>query len=373
MTITTVGGGLGSTFALQPETAYATIVVSPAWKFLEPNSVTPKKVKVPKQSSGLAGGRMTDMVSRRVIVEQEATVSAPFDFCYSGGFTTLINQISSTLAAGAAGVQTAGNGIYSAGARLQPAAPVYGYTHTFRNSIAGRSAAIQIGLPTTDGILRQHDALGCKPTKYTFDCKAGDILTVATEWDARVLEDPLITASYQGYPNGAGQTPYTQAAPSYVVQSPAHFAQAQIQVGATVAAASTATPVDGVTGFNLSVERKLNTKRQYFGNAGLKDEQITSDVVAFTGTITSDYVNKATWADAFYSDTPQVVIATFAAGALAGTVPAIQFVMQNMFLNDTSPAATNKDVIGTSFPFVCLYDLANEPLTIILQTTDATV
>lgn len=372
MPVNTIGAGLGASFALVEEASYGVVVASPTWKFFEPNVVTPKKAKMVKQSSGLAAGRYVDVTSRRVVTERSATVSATFDYCYQGRFTTLINQISSSYATGGAGAQTAGNGIYSAGARVTPSGSTYGYTHTFRNSIAGRSAAMQIGLPTTDAVLRQYDVLGAKPTKLTWDCKAGDILSLATEWDARVLEDPLITASYEGYPNGAGQTPYTQATPSYVVQNPAHFAQAQVQIGATVAAASAATPIDGVTGFNLSVERKLNVNRQYYGNAGLKDEQITNDVVAITGTMTSDFVNKTYWADAFYSDTPQVVIVTYAAGALSGTVNAVQFVMQNVYLNDTSPAAANKDVINTSFPFVCLYDLVNEPLTVIVQTTDAT-
>lgn len=372
MTITTVGSGLGASFALVDEASYGVVVVTPAWKFYEPNSITPKKVKVTKQSSGLAAGRMVDSPARRVVVEQSATVAAPMDVCYSGGFTKLINQISSSYATNAAGSQAAANGIYSAGARLTPTAPVYGYTHGFRNTIAGRSASLQLGIPTTDGILRQYDALGCKLTKATFDCKAGDILTLATEWDARVLEDPVITASYQGYPNGTGQTPYVQAAPSYVVQAPAHFAQAQVQIGASAAAASAASPIDGLNGFNLSIERKLKTDRQYYGNAGLKDEPITNDVVKISGTLTSDFLNKAYFADPFYSDTPQTVIVTFAAGALAATVPAIQFVMNNVYLDGDSPAAGGKDVVNTSFPFVCLYDLSVEPLQIIMQTTDAT-
>lgn len=372
MPITTVGSGLGSTFALVEEGSYGGVVTTPTWKFYEPNSATAKKIKVPKQSSGLAGGRQVDLVSRRVITERSGTVSATFDYCYSGKFTTLINQISSSYATGAAGTQAASAGIYVAGARASTVAGAFAYTHTFRNSIAGRSAAIQVGDPTTDGVLRQYDALGSKPTKFTWDCKAGEILTMATEWDARVVEDPTITTAYEGYPNGATQTPYVQAAPSYAVAAPAHFAQAQIQIGATAAAASTAAPIDGVTGFNLSVERKLNTGRQYYGNAGLKDEPISNDVIALTGTVTSDYVNKTYWADAFYSDTPQVVIVTYAAGALSGTVNAIQFVMQGMFLNGDLPGAQNKEVINGAFPFVLLYDLVNEPLTIIVQTSDAT-
>ena len=203
------------------------------------------------------------------------------------------------------------------------------------------------------------------------DGDAGDE-TAATEWDARALEDPLITASYEGYPNGAGQTPYVQAAPSYVVQTPFHFAQAQIQVGATTTAASSAALVDGVTEFTVTIENKLNTGRQYFGNAGLKDEQVRNDVCMITGQIVSDYVNKATWADVFYSDTAQSVLVTFSAGALLGTNPAIQFALNNVYENDTTPAPASKDIVSTTFPFQALYDLSNEPLSVIMQTADAT-
>lgn len=369
MTLTTVGSGLGASAAMVEETSYGVVKPTPTWKFFEPTAVTPKKVKTVKQSSGLAAGRYVDLAQRRAVTEQSATLSMPLEVMQSGGFTALLNLLSSSYATGGPGTQAAASGIYVSGTRVSTLAGAFAYTHTFRNSIAGRSASFQLGLPTVDGTLRQYDLLGCKPTSFTFDCKAGEMLTAATEWDARVLEDPTITTAYQGYPNGATQTPYTQATPSYSVQTPFHFAQASIAVGSNIAGAVS---IDGLTQFNLKVERKLDTGRQYYGNAGLKDEPITNDVVAITGTLTSDFVNKATFADAFYSDTPQTVIVTFSAGAPSGTVNAIQFVLNNVYLNDTSPAAASKGLINTAFPFVALYDLTNEPLTIIIQSTDAT-
>jgi hypothetical protein len=373
MTISTVGAGIGAAAAFVPETSYATVVASPTWVWFEPNSITPKKVKTTKQSSGLAAGRYVDVSARRVVVERAATLDMPFDWCQASHFTTLANQISSTYAAGAAGSQAASGGIWSAGARLTPAAPVYGYTHTFRNSIAGRSGAWQLGLPDTTAVLRQYDGLGCKPTKFAWSCKAGELLTCTTTWDSRYLADPLIDTTYPAYPNGAGQTPYTQATPSYATAIPWDFANAQIQIGTSIASASSSSVIDGVTAFDLTVERKMKVDRQYYGNAGLKDEPITNDPVVISGTIVSDFVNKTYWADAFYSDTPLYAIVTFSAGAISATTPALQFVLSNVFLNGESPAAGSKDVITTSFPFVALYDLTNEPLSMIFQSTDATV
>ncbi|WP_037605843.1 hypothetical protein [Streptacidiphilus rugosus] len=372
MTLTTVGAGIGATLGMVPETSYSGVVGSPTWQFFEPNTITPKKIKTTKQSSGLAGGRMVDVTARRVVVERSATVDFPIDWCQSGHFTTLLNQISSSYTSGAAGSQTASGGIWSAGARLTPATPVYGYTHTFRNSIAGRSAALQMGIPTTDGIVRQYDALGSKMTKLAFTCKSGELLVATTSWDCRYLADPLIDTLYPtATTGGSTQTPYTQATPSYAAAIPWDFANAQIQIGSTIAGASAASPVDGVTGFDFTIERRMKTGRQYYGNAGLKDEPVTSDEVLLTGTFTSDFVNKTYWADAFYSDTPIFAIITF--GTMAANAPAAQFVLSNLFLNDGSPAATNKDVVNTSFPFACTYDLTNEPASIILQTADATV
>ena len=173
-------------------------------------------------------------------------------------------------------------------------------------------------------------------------------------------------------PGGAdSQTPYTQATPSYAVSTPFDFANAQIQIGSSITTASNSTAIDGLTGFDLSVERKLNVSRQYYGNAGLKDEPVTNDLVAISGTLTSDFVNKTYFADAFYSDTPLFAIVTF--GAMTATSPALQFVMSNLFLNDGSPGAPSKEVVSNSFPFVATYDLTNEPLTTIIQSTDATV
>jgi hypothetical protein len=375
MTITTVGSGIGSSLAMVEETSYATVVTSPTWKFFEPvDQIQPKKTKTTKQSSGLAAGRLVDVASRRVVTSQGATISLPLEWCQANHFTSLLNQISSTFATGAAGSQTAAGGIYAAGARVTPSGSTYAYAHTFRNNVAGRSVAMQAGIPTTDGVLRQVDLLGAKPTKFAWSIEKDSFLTVATDWDARVYEDPLLTASYQGYPNGAGQTPYSQATPSYSAAAPWHWAQSQIQLGASATAASSAGLVDGVTKFQLSVEHPLNTARQYMGNAGLKDEQIVNGVYKITGTVTSDYLNKTSWADAFYSDTPFSIVVTFTpAGTLSGTVNAVQFVLNNVYLDNESPGAANKDIVNTNFPFTCLYDLAAEPLTVIIQTTDATV
>lgn len=371
MTITTVGSGLGSTFALVEETSYATVKASPAWGFYEPSTLTWKKVKNTKQSAGFAGGRVIKQSQRRVVTSQAATASSTFEVCTTG-FTRMLNLMSASYTVGGAGSQALANGIWSAGARLQPATPVYGYTHTFRNSIAGRSCALQMGVPTTDGVLRQKDLLGVKPTKMTFSCKKDDFLTLAVEWDARVLGDPLVSSTYPNYPSGAGQTPYVQAAPSYSVQLPFHFAEAQIQIGNTTTAASSAALADGVTEFSVVIENKLATSRFYYGNAGYKDEQLRNEEATITGTIVSDYVNKTYWDDVYYSDTAQSALVTFSAGAIGATTPAIQFALNNIFENDGTPAPSNKDIVSTSYPFEALYDNTNEPLSIIMQTADAT-
>lgn len=372
MTITSIGAGIGASLQYVPETSYGVVVASPAWTALEPNSVAPKKTKAVKESSPLAGGRMVDMASRRVVASQAATLSAAFEVCTTG-FNGLINLMSASYTPGAAGLQTAGSGIYSAGARVQPSGSIYAYTHSWRNSIAGRSAAFQCGIPTTDAVVRQYDLLGAKPTKMAFACKESDFLTLATDWDGRVLEDPLITSAYQGYPNGATQTPYTQAVPSYAARVPYHFALGQLGIGNSAAAASTASPIDGVSELDLSIEHKLDVARQYFGNAGLKDEQLQNDVYAITGTVKADYTNKTYWADAFYSDTAFSIVWTFATAALGGTVAAIQFVLNNVFLNGDSPQAANKAIVSGSFPFKAYYDGTNEPLMVIVQTTESTI
>lgn len=371
MTISTVGSGLGATFALVEETSYGVVKVTPTWQFYEPSSLSWKKVKNTKQSAGFAGGRVIKQSQRRVVTSQAATASTTFEVCTTG-FTKMLNLMSASYAVGAAGSQAAANGIWSAGARLQPTTPMFGYTHTWRNNIAGRSCALQMGVPTTDGVLRQKDLLGVKPTKMTFSCKKDDFLTLAVEWDARLLGDPLVSGTYPAYPNGAGQTPYVQAAPSYSVQLPFHFAEAQIQLGASTTAASSAALADGVTEVTVVIENKLDTGRFYYGNAGYKDEQLRSEEATITGTIVSDYVNKGYWEDAYYSDTAQSALVTFSAGALSGTNPAIQFALNNIFENDGTASPSNKDIVSTSFPFEALYDNTNEPLSIIMQTADAT-
>lgn len=375
MTITTVGSGIGGSALMVEETGYGLVTATPSWKAYEPTSqIQAKKVKTTKQSLSLAGGRLVAQASRRVVTSQAGTLAMPFEWCQANKFTTLLNQLSNTFAPGTAGTQAAGAGIWAAGARVSTLAGAYAYTHTFRKDVAGRSSSWQIGVPTTDGVLRQEDLLGCKPTKFDWSIEKDAFLTCATDWDARVWLDPLLTAAYPGYPNGSTQTPYTQATPSYTAAVPWHWAETQVQIGASTAAASTASAVQGVTKMALSVEHPMNVSRQYAGNQGLKAEPIVNAEYKISGTITSDYLDKTMFADPFYTDTGMSLIWTFTpTGVLSGTVNAIQFVMNNVFLDNESPQVANKDIVNTGFPFVCLYDNTNEPLTIIIQTTDATV
>src|SRR6185503_9039034 len=105
MTITTIGSGMGATMAMVEETAYGVVKPTPGWTFYEPTSIKAQKQKNTKQSSGMAGGRVADVTSRRVVVSRSGTASIPLDWCTSGGFSKLLNQLSSSYATGAAGAQ----------------------------------------------------------------------------------------------------------------------------------------------------------------------------------------------------------------------------------------------------------------------------
>lgn len=331
---TTIGAGIGGQVGMAKESVYGTFV-TPA-NFFEVNKFPATKTKKTVQSSGLAGGRLVDLSSRRAVTTQAGTVQADLDVMQSGHMGLLFQQLFGTTAAP---VQQASSTAY-----LQ--------THTLL-TLAGMSSTWQAGIPTTDGVLHQYNFLGCKATGATFSCGVDQILNLQLDLDARQVEETDVLA-----------------ASSYPTLTPFNFAQAVVKWGAFGSEAQ----IDGVSKVDIKIERKQATARYYQGNAGLKDEPITNDQIAITGTITSDYLNKTYFADVFASDTPQSLIWTFTGPIIASTYNySFQIALPSVRIDSPGPELAGKEVVNSAFAFTALNDGTNQPCTLTYMSTDTTL
>jgi hypothetical protein len=106
----------------------------------------------------------------------------------------------------------------------------------------------------------------------------------------------------------------------------------------------------------------------------LKDEPITNDPVAITGTIEADFIDKTLFYDNFSSDTPKSLIWTFTGPIIASTYHyTISFALPSVRIDSPGPGLDSKDVISSSFAFTALNDGTNAPITLTYTSTDTTL
>jgi len=204
---------------------------------------------------------------------------------------------------------------------------------------AGKFASVQSGVPLVGGTVVPQTALGSKVTGAEFSCGVDELLTVKVDFDSRDLTESqtLAAASYS-----TGRKPF-------------HFGQMGAKVGATVGAAAAAGGVRKVT---LKIDRKVKTDRFYANNAGLKEEPITNDKVAVTGTIAADYKTAADFADRFRDDTQFALVWEFIGPLISGSnFETFRVTLPACFLDGDTPMVDGPDVVNTSFPFKVYDDL----------------
>jgi hypothetical protein len=332
---TTIGAGIGGQIGVAKGSGAYGVYTAPT-NFYEVSKAAVTKTKKTIQSSGIAAGRLVDLSARRAVSSQAGTVPLELEVMQSGHFGLLLQQIFGTTAAP---VQ-------------QGATSAYLQTHTLLG-LAGIHSTIQAGIPDTSGTVHQYNFNGCKVMDATFSCGVDTFLTCQLNMDAKQVEETD-----------------TLAAPSYPVVSPFDFSMASVSWGAFGSEAS----IDGVKKIDVKIERKQNTGRYYQGNAGLKDEPITNDPVAISGTIEADFIDKTLFYDNFSSDTPKSLIWTFTGPIIASTYHyTISFALPSVRIDSPGPGLDSKDVISSSFAFTALNDGTNPPISLTYTSTDTTL
>lgn len=343
--MTNIGAGIGGQVGFKDTSASNYGVYGAPTKFFEVNKATVTKTKKSVLSSGIAAGRLVDYSSRRAITSTGATVSLDLDVPFSGGFGGLLKMLFGTTAAP---VQQASSTAY-----LQ--------THTPLDT-KGIQSTIQVGIPTTDGTVNAYNYNGVKATKGSFSCGVDGMLSSTFDMDAQAVEETD-----------------TLAAATYPVANVFHFGEAAVSWGTFGSEAA----IDGVKSISVNVERKMNTSRYYQGNnstgAVVKDEPLTNDTMAITGTIETDFINKTYFADKFATvaaglDTPQSLVWTFTGPLIASTYHyQFKITLPSVYIDSPSPSLDGKDVVSTQFSFTALYDGTNPAITVAIISTDTTL
>jgi hypothetical protein len=288
------------------------------------------------QSSALTNGTLLDRGDSRVVPSSDASGTITFDARPKGLGLFLAHLM---------GLVT--------GPTVQGATTAFLTTATLGDNL-GKSLSMQVGIPDLAGLLHPYNFSGGKVTSTTFECDQSGILGVSADLD------------FQQY-----QETSALVVPSYATDAgPYHFRQESVKVGPFGSEAA----IQGVTKVAMTYARPQDTGRFYANNAGLKSEPVTNDVVAVTGTVSADLVNKANLADNYASDTPFSMVVAYTSTVLAGTaIPfAITFALPECYLNTGTPQLGGKDVVNGDYTYTCEYDGSHLP-TITYMSTDTTL
>lgn len=326
-----IGSGLGAQVGIAAEATYGTYAAPT--RFVEFTSESINLAKTTAQSAGIAAGRLVALSSRRVVTQRQVGGTLEMEVTNRGMGLLLQALMGTTVAP----VQ-------------QGATAAYLQTHTLADT-AGKSLTIQKGVPRTDGTVQDYSALGCKVTSAEFSCEVGGMLTSSWEIDGKVVDETQ-----------------TLAAPSYPVMSPFHFGQMAVRVGAYGAEAA----LGGIRQVSLTIQRPQATDRFYAGNAGLKAEPITNDLVAVTGSLQADFT-AATLADLFTTDAATSFVWEFVGDEIAaGHNDTIRFTIPAIHIDGDPPAVEGPEIIRTTFNFAGLSDGVN-PIAIDYISADTTL
>lgn len=326
-----IGSGLGAQVGIAAESTYGTFVAPT--KFVEFTKENVVQKKTTAQSSGMASGRLVALSSRRVVTKREVSGSLEMEVTNKGMGLLLQALMGTTVTPAQQATSTA-----------------YLQTHTLADT-AGKSLTIQKGVPMTSGTVADYTALGCKVTSAEFSCGDGEMLTSTFEVDGKKVDEAQVLA-----------------APSYPLMAPFHFGQMSVKTGTFGAETS----LDGIRKVSVKIERPQATDRFYAGNAGLKSEPISNDLVKISGSIEADFT-ASTLADLFNSDAATSMVWEFTGDVIATTYNYfIRFTLPAIHIDGEPPAVEGPEVVRTTFNFTALFDGTNQNK-IEYQSTDVTV
>lgn len=326
-----IGSGLGAQIGIAAESTYGTFVAPTKFPEFTKESLVLKKTTA--QSAGIAAGRLMALSTRRVVTQQEASGGIDMEVP-NKSFGLVLQQLMGTTVTP---VQ-------------QGATTAYLQTHTLAD-VAGKSLTIQKGVPLTTGTVTDKSFVGCKIVSAEFSCEVGGMLMCSLEIDGKNCDETQ-----------------TLAAASYPVMSPFGFHQLAVKTGTFGAE----TALDGVRKVSVKIERLQAVDRFYAGQAGLKKEPISNDLVKITGSIERDYVDTIT-DDLHTSDAATALVVELIGPIIASTfaetfrikLPAIKF-------DDAPPTVEGFDVVKPTLNFTALYDGTNQ-VAIEYMSTDVTV
>lgn len=337
-----VGSGLSAQLMIAKETTPGTAVT--VTRPLEFNSESLALTKNIVQGAGLrGGGRTLARSSRRAYTTRTVGGDINLDVA-TKGMGLLFEQMMGSSTSAVIGATTA-----------------YQQVHTL-GQLTGKSMTVQVGRPTTAGVVQPFTYRGCKVTSWELACEVGGILTLSLTLD--------------GWDETTGTALATPAFPASTEVF--HFAQGALVLGGTVATASGVASLTGgttvatVTGATVTGEQSLAAERFFFGSAGVKAEQLENDWPTVSGSLDAEFTDLTSVYNTFSSDAATALRLRFTGTtAISGSeFPTLEVLLPSIRFDTGAPGVDGPDVLSFGADFTALDDGTNTGAQIRYVTAD---
>lgn len=321
-----IGSGLSAQVGMKKETTYATRVVSDL--FFEFESEGGVRQQKALQSQQLRSQRFFPSGPRYINTTRDAQVTLAAEVP-NQGFGTIMDLAH-------------GNTVTPV---QQGATTAYLQTHNLTNDPT-KSATIQVGKPSVDGVIRPFEYAGSMLTGINFACAVDDFLKFTATFDSNDEDtaQTLATASYAT--NLAGF----------------NFQQCVVTVNGVVQNDTT-----GALAKSISLELSLPRAVERYGlrSAATKLKPILNAYSSASGSLGMEFKNLTQYA-LFTAGTKCPIIFAFTGSDLAGTaIPyAITFTIAQAVFTGTTPAVTGPDILDMECPFTILDNGTDPPIKI---------
>lgn len=320
-----IGSGIGAQLGAASETTYGT-AATPS-RFFEFNSESIDYDKGTTQGTGLRAGQAIARANRRVVTSIGGKGDLGFDVATKGyGFWL-------ALALGA--VTTT----------QQAATIAYKQVHTLAD-LAGKSATVQVGVPSAAGVVTAKTALGCKVANLSISCAQGDLVKTKIGLDAVDVRTDVALAS-ASYPTAANLF---------------SFVSGSITVDGSAVAA--------VTDFEVTLDNGLAVDRRFLGAGGKKAEPQIADLRKIGGKLGAEFTD-LTFVSRYLSDASVALVLTMLGTQIvAGQTETLKITIPAAKLNGETPKVGGPDIVKLDVGFDGLDDGTNPPITIEYTSTD---
>ena len=344
------GSGLDSQFGTKTETTVGTQVV-PVTQFFPHNSAGLTFDPSYIEGTGLQAGQRFKDISQVGIARKSATGKIEIPIMMKGfgwwmkhimGSTTTVNPLSNpTLISGTA----------------------YKQVH-WTGGLRGLSFTTQVGKPEPGtGTVKALTYRGCKVLDWDLTIADNSISTLAMTidgWD----EDGAQALSTASYPTGNLAWNFGHVNVFNVGGTPS-TATNVISIASGVAVPSV------VTKLTLSGKASMANERYGLGNAGVKKEQLENDFFAITGAFEGEY-DSTTWDSPFRLGTTVALQITSTGPAIGASNYLMDIIIPAAKITKAPAEISGPDLVTVSGEFTVYSDGVNNPLQIVLQSTDST-